>query len=218
MSKLKEIFDGEFLRTHNILPQRIKPIDCRVVNTIKFDLIDGEEFVVEHQKGTGSFENKEGHNIEVLAYNKLMTQYNNYQSFSGVSVCDFVLYCKDYSIIVFNEHTSSISGIENLNQIDKKTGISKFEKVEKQLSDSISKFYQVQKIKDCLEECASKICLCSYKLYSGDNNTIKAFNRATEVIAKETGENGVELNSHKVEKFGFKYIRISHNYTFDMSR
>lgn len=218
MSKLKELFDEDFLKTHNIPHHKITPIDCIVVNAIKFDLIDDEEFVVEHQKGTGSFKNKEGHDIEVLAYNKLMSQYNNYQLFSGISICDFVLYCDDYSIVVFNEHTSSISGAQNLNQKDRSTGCSKFEKVEKQLSDSLSKFYQVQKIKDCLEECASKICLCSYKLYSGDNNTLKAFNRATELIAKETGECGVELNSPKVEALGFKYIRISHNYTFDMCR
>ena len=41
-----------------------------------------------------------------------------------------------------------------------------------------------------------------------------AFNRPMMMEADEAGESGAEVPCKSIEKFGFKYYRISHNFKF----
>lgn len=223
MSSFKDLVDRTFLSAHGVPENRRKYIDSEITKNITFDLIDlSENFVVEHGEGTGSFENNEEFDIEVLAYGKLIKDNDykydtKYASFRGSKNCDFILYSDANSTIIFNEHTSSNKGVHNLDKEDKDTGHTKFQKVEIQLRDSVKKMLEVDEINDFITTCSTKICLCSYKLYNGENNTQKAFNRPLAVLAKELGEEGIKLSSPEIEQYGFEYRRISHDYFFKIS-
>ena len=96
----------------------------------------------------------------------------------------------------------------------------KFEKVEKQLADSLETLSCVPQIKDYFDSLVIKVCLCSYKLFNVSKlsphiqSTVMAFNRYLKVEEYETGENGAELVSKRINDLGFVYKRISHNYSF----
>lgn len=219
MSGFKGLVDSVFLCAQGIPENKRKSIDSLITKNITFDLIDSNKiFVVEHGKGTGSFENVEGFEIEVLAYGKLVKEYDaRYASFKGRKNCDFILYSAANSTIIFNEHTSSDNGNQHLDKEDKDTRLTKFQKVVIQLRDSVKKMLEVPDINNFITTCSTKICLCSYKLYNGENYTQKAFNRPFAVIAKEVGEDGIKLSSPEIEQYGFEYRRISHDYSFKIS-
>ena len=165
-NNLKDLFDQHFLNYYNVTPSKIKPINAEYTNIEKFDLIDSDtNFVINFGTGTGSFENKSNHEIEVLAYNCIMKFYNsgNYNLLNGAKCCDFILYNKENNKIIFNEHTTSSSGVYNLKTLkDSKTGITKFEKVEIQLSNSVEKMKNIKEIDELINCCTTRICLCSY--------------------------------------------------------
>ncbi len=223
MSSFKDLVDKAFLSGHGVPENKRKYIDSEITKNITFDLIDlNENFVVEHGKGTGSFENSEELNIEVLAYGKLIKDNDykydtKYASFRGSKNCDFILYSDANSTIIFNEHTSSTDGVQNLDKEDEDTGHTKFQKVEMQLKDSVKKMLEVGEINNFITACSTKICLCSYKLYNGENYTQKAFNQPLAILAKEVGEDGIKLSSPEIEQYGFEYRRISHDYSFKIS-
>ena len=219
MMSLKEVFDRDFLLTHNIPENKREQIKQECTNALDFDLIDQEKnFIVEFGKGTGSFGNNAEYNIEILAYDNLMKSYNNCNSFKGVKICDFILYSNENSTIVLNDHTSSIGNREKLEtEKDSKTGITKFQKVEKQLYDTLEKLQAVDSLNEIIENCTTKICLLSYRLFYDKNNPTKAFNRAQLQIAKATGEDGAKFSCPDIEEKGFEFRKILHNYKFKLS-
>ncbi len=226
MMSLKEVFDRDFLLTHNIPENKRQQIKQECTNALDFDLIDPdpkidpeEKIIVEFGKGTGSFGNNAEYNIEILAYDNLMKSYNNCNSFKGVKICDFILYSNENSTIVLNDHTSSIGNREKLEtEKDSKTGITKFQKVEKQLKDTLEKLQAVDSLNEIIENCTTKICLLSYRLYYDKNNPTKAtFNRGQLAIAKATGEDGAKFSCPDIEEKGFEFRRILHNYKFKLS-
>lgn len=223
---LKEVFDRDFLLAHGIPENKRQDIKQECTNASDFDLIDKEEseenFIVEFGKGTGSFENNVGYNVEILAYDNLVKNYNGkYDAFKGTKSCDFILYSNENSTIVLNEHTSSIGDKKKLEEEkDSKIGMTKFQKVEKQLSDTLGKLQAVDSLNGIIENCTTKICLLSYRLFYDKNNPTKAltaFNRAQLQIAKATGEDGAKFSCPDIEEKGFEYRRISHNYKFRLS-
>lgn len=226
MMNLKEVFDRDFLLAYGIPENKRQDIKQECTNASDFDLIDKEEseenFIVEFGKGTGSFENNVGYNVEILAYDNLVKNYNGkYDAFKGSKSCDFILYSNENSTIVLNEHTSSIGDKKKLEEEkDSKIGMTKFQKVEKQLSDTLGKLQAVDSLNGIIENCTTKICLLSYRLFYDKNNPTKAltaFNRAQLQIAKATGEDGAKLSCWDIEEKGFEYRRISHNYKFRLS-
>ena len=135
MMNLKEVFDRDFLLAYGIPENKRQDIKQECTNVSDFDLIDKEEseenFIVEFGKGTGSFENNVGYNVEILAYDNLVKNYNGkYDAFKGTKSCDFILYSNENSTIVLNEHTSSIGDKKKLEEEkDSKIGMTKFQKV-----------------------------------------------------------------------------------------
>lgn len=228
MMSLKEVFDRDFLLTHNIPENKRQQIKQECTNASDFDLIDPnkdidpeEKIIVEFGKGTGSFGNNAEYNIEILAYDNLLKSYNNYNSFKGVKICDFILYSNENSTIVLNEHTSSIGDKKKLEEEkNSKIGMTKFQKVEKQLSDTLGKLQAVDSLNGIIEKCTTKICLLSYRLFYDKNNPTKAlnaFNRAQLQIAKATGEDGAKFSCPDIEEKGFEFRKILHNYKFKLS-
>jgi hypothetical protein len=228
MMSLKEVFDRDFLLTHNIPENKRQQIKQECTNASDFDLIDPdpkidpeEKIIVEFGKGTGSFGNNAEYNIEILAYDNLLKSYNNYNSFKGVKICDFILYSNENSTIVLNDHTSSIGDKKKLEEEkDSKTGMTKFQKAEKQLSDTLGKLQAVDSLNGIIEKCTTKICLLSYRLFYDNNNPTKAliaFNRAPLQIAKATGEEGAKFSCPDIDEKGFEFRKILHNYKFKLS-
>jgi hypothetical protein len=228
MMSLKEVFDRDFLLTHNIPENKRQQIKQECTNASDFDLIDPdpkidpeEKIIVEFGKGTGSFGNNAEYNIEILAYDNLLKSYNNYNSFKGVKICDFILYSNENSTIVLNDHTSSIGDKKKLEEEkDSKTGMTKFQKAEKQLSDTLGKLQAVDSLNGIIEKCTTKICLLSYRLFYDKNNPTKAliaFNRAPLQIAKATGEEGAKFSCPDIDEKGFEFRKILHNYKFKLS-
>ena len=220
MMNLKDVFDRDFLCEYNIPENKIQQIEQECTNALDFDLIDQEEnFIVEFGKGTGSFENNVGYNIEILAYDNLVKNYNGkYDAFRGTKSCDFILYSNENSTIVLNEHTSSIGDKKKLEEEkDSKIGMTKLQKVEKQLSDTLGKLQAVDSLNEIIENCTTKICLLSYRLFYDKNNPTKAFNRPQLEIAKATGEDGAKFSCPDIEEKGFEFRRILHNYKFKLS-
>lgn len=220
MMSLKDVFDRDFLCEYNIPENKIQQIEQECTNALDFDLIDQEEnFIVEFGKGTGSFENNVGYNIEILAYDNLVKNYNGkYDAFKGTKSCDFILYSNENSTIVLNEHTSSIGDKKKLEEEKySKIGMTKFQKVEKQLSDTLGKLQAVDSLNGIIEKCTTKICLLSYRLFYDKNNPTKAFNRAQLQIAKATGEDGAKFSCPDIEEKGFEFRKILHNYKFKLS-
>lgn len=229
MMSLKEVFDRDFLLTHNIPENKRQQIKQECTNASDFDLIDPnkdidpeEKIIVEFGKGTGSFENNVGYNVEILAYDNLVKNYNGkYVAFKGTKSCDFILYSNENSTIVLNEHTSSIEDKKKLEEEkDSKIGMTKFQKVEKQLSDTLGKLQAVDSLNGIIEKCTTKICLLSYRLFYDKNNPTKAptaFNRAQLQIAKATGEDGAKFSCPDIEEKGFEFRKILHNYKFKLS-
>lgn len=223
MMSLKDVFDRDFLCEYNIPENKIQQIEQECTNALDFDLIDQEKnFIVEFGKGTGSFENNVGYNVEILAYDNLVKNYNGkYDAFKGTKSCDFILYSNENSTIVLNDHTSSIENREKLEtEKDSKTGITKFQKVEKQLNDTLEKLQAVDSLNEIIENCTTKICLLSYRLFYDKNNPTQAptaFNRPQLQIAKATGEDGAKFSCPDIEEKGFEFRKILHNYKFKLS-
>lgn len=220
MMSLKDVFDRDFLCKYKIPENKIQQIEQECTNALDFDLIDQEKnFIVEFGKGTGSFENSVGYNVEILAYDNLVKNYNGkYDAFKGTKSCDFILYSNENSTIVLNEHTSSIGDKKKLEEEKySKIGMTKFQKVEKQLSDTLGKLQAVDSLNGIIEKCTTKICLLSYRLFYDKNNPTKAFNRAQLQIAKATGEDGAKFSCPDIEEKGFEFRKILHNYKFKLS-
>lgn len=220
MMNLKEVFDRDFLPTHNIPENKRQSIRQECTTRSDFDLIDQENnFIVDSGEGTGSFENNAEYNVEILAYDNLVKHYNDkHKDFKGVKSCDFILYSDANSTIVLNEHTSSIRSKENLEEKkDSKTGMTKFQKAEKQLSDTLGKLQEVDSLNVIIANSTTKICLLSYRLNYSNHNAVKAFNRVNKQIAQATGTEGEKLSCPEIEKKGFEFRRISHDYRFKLS-
>lgn len=213
---LKAIIDKHFPKYFEI--ENYEDIPAEETMEKLFDLKDtATNYVVPHKEGQASFGNCQKFSFEVLAYDKMMQRHNNRKCFLGRKTCDFILFDERQKIVVFNEITSSKKGMSNLAEPLPSKTYSKFEKVEKQLADSVAVLSEIQEVKQLFDACGKKVCLCSYELYSGENKTRMAFGRANAIIDRETGERGAELSSNEIEAMGFKYVRISHNYTYKLS-
>jgi len=188
-----------------------------------FDLDDDQKpnYIVRYTEGIASFTNNKCHDIQVLDYENYITSFENRPSFTNHRRrCDFIMEDKVGNAIILCELASSSRGMSGLMEPMEEFQGGKFEKVEKQLADSLETLACVPQIKDYFDSLAIKVCLCSYKLFNMSKlshhiqSTVMAFNRYLKVEEYETGENGAELESKRINNLGFVYKRISHNYSF----
>lgn len=215
---LKTIIDEDFSTCYDINESTRVAIQSETTEERFFDLQDkARDYIVEFGKGYASFDNYRKFSFDVLAYDGMIHGYGYVKSLHNLSPCDFILFNESHSIIVFDEITSSKNGIVNLTKPLPDKHYSKFEKVEKQLADTITVLSKIEQVKAILDKCKVKVCLCSYRLYTGEHNAKKAFGRANTTIDRETGENGTKLSCPKINDLGFKYFRISHDYAYKLS-
>lgn len=215
---LKTIIDEDFSTCYDINESTRVAIQSETTEERFFDLQDkARDYIVEFGKGYASFDNYRKFSFDVLAYDEMIHGYGYVKSLHNLSPCDFILFNESHSIIVFDEITSSKNGIVNLTKPLPDKHYSKFEKVEKQLADTITVLSKIEKVKAILDKCKVKVCLCSYRLYTGEHNAKRAFGRANTTIDRETGENGTELSCPKINDLGFKYFRISHDHAYKLS-
>ena len=207
---LKTIIDEDFSTCYDINESTRVAIQSETTEERFFDLQDkARDYIVEFGKGYASFDNYRKFSFDVLAYDEMISNYGGVESLHNLSPCDFILFNESHSIIIFNEITSSQDGMYNLTKPLPDKHYSKFEKVEKQLADTITVLSKIEQVKAILDKCKVKVCLCSYRLYTGEHNAKRAFGRANTTIDRETGENGTELSCPKINDSGFKYS-VSH--------
>lgn len=215
---LKAIIDEYFPECYCKNRSEKVAIQSETTEKESFDLQDKKsDYIVDFGEGNASFRNYQKFSFDVLAYDGMIHGYGYVKSLHNLSPCDFILFNESHSIIVFDEITSSKNGIVNLTKPLPDKHYSKFEKVEKQLADTITVLSKIEQVKAILDKCKVKVCLCSYRLYTGEHNAKRAFGRANTTIDRETGENGTELSCPKINDLGFKYFRISHDYAYKLS-
>ena len=215
---LKAIIDEYFPECYCKNRSEKVAIQSETTDEESFDLQDKEsDYIVDPGEGYASFDNSQKFSFDVLSYDGMIHGYGYVKSLHNLSPCDFILFNESHSIIVLDEITSSQDGMYNLKEPLRDKPYSKFEKVEKQLADTITVLSKIEQVKAILDKCKVKVCLCSYRLYTGEHNAKKAFGRANTTIDRETGENGAELSCPKINDLGFKYFRISHDHAYKLS-
>lgn len=215
---LKAIIDEYFPECYCKNRSEKVAIQSETTDKEYFDLQDKEsDYIVEFGKGYASFDNSQKFSFDVLAYDKMIHGYGDRKSLHNLSPCDFILFNESHSIIIFNEITSSKNDIVNLTKPLPNKSYSKFEKVEKQLADTITVLSKIERVKTILDKCKVKVCLCSYRLYTGEHNAKRTFGRANTIIGRKTEKNGAELSCPKINDLGFKYFRISHDHAYKLS-
>lgn len=215
---LKAIIDEYFPECYCKNISEKVAIQSETTEKESFDLQDKKsDYIVDFGEGNASFRNYQKFSFDVLAYDGMIHGYGYVKSLHNLSPCDFILFNESHSIIVLDEITSSQDGMYNLKEPLRDKPYSKFEKVEKQLADTITVLSKIEQVKAILDKCKVKVCLCSYRLYTGEHNAKRAFGRANTTIDRETGENGTELSCPKINDSGFKYFRISHDHAYKLS-
>ena len=149
---LKTIIDEDFSTCYDINESTRVAIQSETTEERFFDLQDkARDYIVEFGKGYASFDNYRKFSFDVLAYDEMISNYGGVESLHNLSPCDFILFNESHSIIIFNEITSSQDGMYNLTKPLPDKHYSKFEKVEKQLADTITVLSKIEKVKAILD-------------------------------------------------------------------
>lgn len=217
---MKRLLENDFPAHYGIRRRR----QCVEIITrdMTFDLTDQPtDFVVGHGSGGVSFCNADANLLSVINYEQYLILFDGTQMADGKRRCDFIVSSKNNDILLLCEMTSSYESVENLSlPIKDHTGNviyprGKYEKAEVQLSQTLDNILEVPEIAVYAEGKQKRICLMSYVItHSAEHNAVEAFGRPRMTEAKETGENGAEVPCPAIERFGFRYFRISHDYTF----
>lgn len=161
---LKAIIDEYFPKCYDIDESKKVAIQSETTDKESFDLQDKKsDYIVNFGEGNASFRNYQKFSFDILAYDGMIHGYGYVNSLKNLSPCDFILFNESHSIIVFNEITSSKNDIVNLTKPLPNKSYSKFEKVEKQLADTITVLSKIEQVKAILDKCKVKVCLCSYR-------------------------------------------------------
>ncbi len=224
---LKDLFDCDFVQHYKITSPNVVAVEHCVRESI-FDLEDEENTPI---KGIGegkvTIKNTE-EGMEVLEYEHFINQCQKPRSFAnGRKRCDFVLTSQipvDFVCLV--ELSSAIGdsakALFNLPiNHQQEDAISKAEKAERQLSCTLETMMDVPAIKENLEQRTKRVCLFAYRLYPRHSAEIieakisDMHARYIRIEAMETKDDGAQLSSSNIEKYGFEYRRISHEFSFN---
>lgn len=198
---------------------------CVEVQTAEaaFDLKEQPaDFVVDYRSGEASFSNVDQKLLSVINYEQYLNCFNGTQMSDGKRRCDFIVSSVDNDVLLLLcEMTSSLDGVENLSlPIKDRNGNvvfprGKYEKAEVQLFQTLDNILAVPTIATFAASKQKRICLMSYVItHSAEHSAVEAFGRPRMTEAIEAGEDGAEVSCPAIEAFGFRYFRISHDYTF----
>lgn len=218
---IKQLIDSHFASCYHL--GRVVAIDESYTKEHHFDL-NGEKdaLVVAFGEGRASFYNNAQSEVSILDYEGYIDKYAGTAFHTGRLKCDCILESEKGAIVILNEITSSNSGMENLQKaITGKRSYpkGKFEKAENQLLESLQTLSGVPEIAAYFAKKTKRVCLCSYKLYASDEqsligNPVSVFSRGQAEADRQAGENGVKISSPMIEAFGFEFRRISHSFSY----
>lgn len=218
---IKQLIDTYFAKYYKL--SRVRFIDEHHTTEKSFDIKErGNAAIAEFGGGSASFDNEVQRDIAVLDYEGYIDKYVGTVFHAGRLKCDYILESETGTTVIFDEITSSVSGIENLQKpiIGKKQYPGgKFEKVEQQLFESLKTLHDVPEIAYYLDSRSKRVCLCSYKLFSSIalsliGDPVTAFARGMKEAERQGGENGVKISCPQIEALGFEYRRISHAFVY----
>ena len=218
---IKQLIDSYFAGFYHL--GRVATIDESQTRESRFDL-RGENgaLVVAYGDGFASFRNNAQSKIAVLDYEGYIDKYTGTAFHTGRMKCDCILESEKEATVILDEITSSNSGIENLQKAIKGRKPypgGKFEKAENQLFESLRTLSDVPEIAAHFAKQLKRVCLCSYKLYVADEqsligNPVSVFTRGQLEADKQAKGNGVKISCPQIEALGFEFRRISHSYTY----
>lgn len=222
---MKDLFENDLPAYYKVGRRCV--CDEIVTSMPEFDLVDNDEnWVVDYKTGYASFCNNIS-SLGVINYEKYIGKYAGTKISDGKRRCDFILTDKDDdNIVVLCEITSTIGSVENLSLPITKTNKDgsvetifpkgKYQKVELQLYQSLENIIQVPSVCEYIAKKRKKICLMSYLIKPAEDKAVNAFNRNRMVEAEEAGEDGAQISFPQVERYGFEYYRISHQYSYKL--
>ena len=222
---MKPLFDNDFIAYYGIL-SRNAVADEYPVNLPAFDIDDTvTPPVVPYKAGQLSVNASE--DVDILAYEKFIDKCKTPKSFAaGRRRCDFLLTTHSTNnAVCLVEMTSALGSASKLSLPirDSHGNVrypgGKMEKVEDQLSQSLSTVMAVPAIQSNLASRSRKICLMSYIInpYTNIVDRIRhPLMRFLGIEAKEVKNDGAIVSCPAIEAFGFEYRRISHDYAFNL--
>ena len=218
---MKALLENDF-PAHYGLGRRRQCVEIQT-NDATFDLVEKPvDFVVEYQSGEASFSNADANLLSVINYDQYLNKFAGTPISDGKRRCDFIVSSVENDVLLLLcEMTSSYEGVENLSLPikDHKGNIvfsrGKYEKAEVQLFQTLDNILAVPTIATYAAGKQKRICLMSYIItHNAEHSAVEAFGRPRMSEAMEVGEDGAEVPCPSIEAFGFRYFRISHNYTF----
>ncbi len=226
---MKRLLENEFLSHYGLKRTNVE-VRQEQTSSTAFDLVDDKtSMIVPYGEGTGSFQNESGEDICVIDYENFITQLAGTRVEQGMRRCDFLVHSLNAdTTFLLNEHTTAKGDKANLEKpiSDKKGAVTfpggKYEKAATQLAESVEALMEVEQIKSRIDKFQHRICLMSYRTDIDSRavafETRKAFgSRYRQVEAKATGERGALIPDARMERYGFEYRRISHDYSFALS-
>lgn len=230
MSNMKQLLENDFLKHYGVTST--VAIDCLSITDVDFDL-DDEDSPISLKalgKGKASFHNDNG-DLEIIHYEDFINQCAKPRSFkNGRKKCDYLLYhTTTPKTVVLLEITSALGSRANLEKpiTHRTTGEAlyeggKFEKCEDQLFQSLSTLVEVPSISGKLNVHTRRICLMAYTIKPAQTwlqlilKFCRPFAKYLAIEAKATADNGAIIDCPKIEKLGFEYRRIEHQYVFKL--
>lgn len=130
--------------------------------------------------------------------------------------CDYALFSRNkafpQTIALIDLSYSADSSTKTLEEKkDKKSGLTKFEKMPLQILHSLRALKLSNEVKDYINVCPNRYAIASYRLAEGDKHSAtKAFNRP---VVGQTLESFL-MAYRELNREGFDYYRLPSNYRF----
>ena len=228
MNNMKQLLENDFLKHYGVTST--VAIDCLCVTDVDFDLDDEDSSISLKALGAGkaSFHNDNGE-LEIIHYEDFINKCDKPPSFKkGRKKCDYLLcHTTTPETVMLLEITSALGSQANLEKrIVHRTTCEvlyeggKFEKCEDQLFQSLCTLVKVPSISGKLNEYTRKICLMAYTIKPAQTKSqsigSRPFAKYLTIEAKATSDNGAIIDCPRIEKLGFEYRRIEHQYVFKL--
>ena len=225
---MKQLLENDFLKHYGVTST--VAIDCLCVTDVDFDLDDEDSSISLKalRAGKASFHNDNGE-LEIIHYEDFINKCDKPPSFKkGRKKCDYLLcHTTTPETVMLLEITSALGSQANLEKrIVHRTTCEvlyeggKFEKCEDQLFQSLCTLVKVPSISGKLNEYTRKICLMAYTIKPAQTKSqsigSRPFAKYLTIEAKATSDNGAIIDCPRIEKLGFEYRRIEHQYVFKL--
>ena len=225
---MKQLLENDFLKHYGVTST--VAIDCLCVTDVDFDLDDEDSSISLKALGAGkaSFHNDNGE-LEIIHYEDFINKCDKPPSFKkGRKKCDYLLcHTTTPETVMLLEITSALGSQANLEKrIVHRTTCEvlyeggKFEKCEDQLFQSLCTLVKVPSISRKLNKFTRRICLMAYTIKPVQTKSqsigSRHFAKYLKIEAKATSDNGAIIECPRIEKLGFEYRRIGHQYVFKL--